>query len=466
MREEDGSSNYCYLLIRDAKKSVNMKVNLFSKVSEVGTPKRSRGSDYVVTLKLVDQSCPTSGLKVNFFAASEKNLPKVRSAGDIISLHQVEVKIYSAEVFCLFNKRFSSFALYYGETDKGLCPYQTSASYQATDYASELIRQLRTLPLGCQSDDGLENPIVLLRSISIGKLCDVICKVIYMQKNSEDEWMLFVWDGTDSLPVAFQTDLDIERETPTPLHLEEQPLPKEILCNFPREGTVLRVTTSKFVPDIHRLLGVACWVKICNITCELQSGIWKAMTTPYSKFNLLSDDDGNVQHRQRIYHERMASKVERMPTASFPAPSRITETDYENFQYSTLMDSLTHRQVLHKFKCVVRVVASCPWRAEDLRSPVDGHYRIRLTLEDPTARIRAYICDKDGVKFFGGNPAPDELRGKMNKLLGMKDPGNLEDHSASRNPPWIWCCIWSFYTNESDPWGSRRYRIIGTELVG
>lgn len=52
-----------------------------------------------------------------------------------------------------------------------------------------------------------------------------------------------------------------------------------------------------------------------------------------------------------------------------------------------------------KFHCVVRVVASFPWLVEDYRSPT-GVYRIRLTLEDPTARLHAYLYAEDAVPIF------------------------------------------------------------------
>jgi hypothetical protein len=54
-------------------------------------------------------------------------------------------------------------------------------------------------------------------------------------------------------------------------------------------------------------------------------------------------------------------------------------------------------QVTHKFKTLVRVVAAYPCRASDLRSLLAGSYCLRLTLEDPTARIRAYVHKDDGV---------------------------------------------------------------------
>lgn len=55
-------------------------------------------------------------------------------------------------------------------------------------------------------------------------------------------------------------------------------------------------------------------------------------------------------------------------------------------------------QVTFKFNCVVRVVAAFPWRVEDFCNP-QGIYRVRLTLEDPTARIYAFLYAEDGVSI-------------------------------------------------------------------
>lgn len=49
------------------------------------------------------------------------------------------------------------------------------------------------------------------------------------------------------------------------------------------------------------------------------------------------------------------------------------------------------------YKCVVRVVSVLPCRAMDFHYPV-GIHRIRLTLEDPTSRIHAYLYAEDGVR--------------------------------------------------------------------
>ncbi|KAK6925302.1 hypothetical protein RJ641_009628 [Dillenia turbinata] len=114
---------------------------------------------------------------------------------------------------------------------------------------------------------------------------------------------------------------------------------------------------------------------------------------------------------------------------------------------------------------LVRVVAAFPWQAEDFLSP-RGTYRIRLTLEDPTARIHAFVYAEDGEKFFEGYPTTDVMGRKINKLIGITEGDDgKEIVDAPRNPPWIQCCIKSYYQDKTDCWGSRNYRIFGTTLL-
>ncbi|GJZ82291.1 retrovirus-related pol polyprotein from transposon TNT 1-94 [Tanacetum coccineum] len=56
-----------------------------------------------------------------------------------------------------------------------------------------------------------------------------------------------------------------------------------------------------------------------------------------------------------------------------------------------------------KFSCVVRVVATLPDPLENFRSSSCGTYRNRLTLDDPTARIHAYLNAEDAEKATSDN---------------------------------------------------------------
>lgn len=49
-------------------------------------------------------------------------------------------------------------------------------------------------------------------------------------------------------------------------------------------------------------------------------------------------------------------------------------------------------------KCVVRAVACYPCHAKEMFSLIRScEYKLKLTLEDPTARLHAYICSTEQV---------------------------------------------------------------------
>ncbi|KAG8388039.1 hypothetical protein BUALT_Bualt02G0083700 [Buddleja alternifolia] len=262
--------------------------------------------------------------------------------------------------------------------------------------------------------------------------------------------------------------LEDEMKNPLPLQLESDPLSRDILCTFPSVGTVLRMIVDRGNEKLGiNFLNTNRWVKFVNVKIEVRDALWLAVLMPFSKLCYLRDDDDRVIERQRSYNERVSSKWGRMPFTSFPWASHITETEHPDVPFVTLMNVLTHPevtkpvalQVTCKFKCVVRVVAVYPWRAEDFRSP-NGVYRVRLTLEDPTARIHAFLYAEDGMNFFGDSHSADVLTKKRNMLLGLVEDG------AKRNPPWIQCCLKSYYIDKNDVWESRNYRIFSTTFVG
>ncbi|KAJ1287366.1 hypothetical protein BS78_02G004400 [Paspalum vaginatum] len=453
-------AQYVYLPIADALKVPAARVCLFAAVSEIGPAVRSRGTDFTVTLRIVDQSRAT-GISVTFFAPNTALLPCVKSTRDVISLHNVVIMVHG-ELFVSFNKKFSSFALFEGKASTECSPYQTSMKYQGSSHDRELLTQMRTWlaynPPG-PKDNELE-----LRSLKSDSTTtfDLVCKVLHVCENS-GEWIFYVWDGTDTPAAEFQTILDADAVESLPLHLEGEPLPREVLCTMPCVGTILRVFSERSIKEIFHLQKNIYWARFCNITCKQEFGIWKGILVPSSRVRLLSHEDGSVINCLKMYDNRIANQVHRQPMASLPEVSNISDVEYETAGYSTLMESLTHEQATHKLKTVVRVVAAYPCGASDLSLLLPGSYCLRLTLEDPTARIHAYVHKDDAAKFFGGFLTAEALIKKMNKLLGFPEDGE-EGAPLTRNPPWIWCCLKSYRLDKDDPWGSRRYRIFGTEI--
>lgn len=76
-----------------------------------------------------------------------------------------------------------------------------------------------------------------------------------------------------------------------------------------------------------------------------------------------------------------------------------------------LCGCVTCLQVTHKFRCMVRIIATCPSEVVDFCAPIDQAstnqedgqqqkayvYTVRLTLEDPTAHLHALLYGEDAV---------------------------------------------------------------------
>ncbi|KAM7278128.1 hypothetical protein ACFE04_005262 [Oxalis oulophora] len=458
-------SDYKYMKIRDANDSITQKVSFFGLIFEIGLPKKSKGTDYYCTLKLVDQSHHSPGIPVNFFAPRLDMLPRALSLGDIIQLSDVTMKIYQGEACATFNKHFSSFALYEGEDGVGYLPYQFSTNFRRREQDKKIIASLRKWSADVMPDEG-SSDFLPLRNIKEGELMDVACKILCSLEVAQDVYIIFVWDGTDTPPCSIQAPIEEEMNNQLPLH--NLPLPRDLLCTLPTVGTILRVVIDQSIQiDVLHLLKAGKWMKLLNVLFKANDGSWGGALTPETRLRYTFNKDNIIEESQRSHESRFSMKMGRMSYWCFPQPSLITDVDCAEWvPCRTLMDVLTHSEVTAKFKCVVRVVSALPWRVEDFRSP-SGIYRIRLTLEDSTARLHAFIHAEDGEYFFGGYPALDVLTMKWKKLLGVAlDDVGKEISGASRNPLWVQCCLKSYYIDENNCWGTRQFRIFGTKLLG
>ncbi|XP_070051519.1 protection of telomeres protein 1b isoform X4 [Nicotiana tomentosiformis] len=413
MGRRSSGDDYKFLQIVDARAALNQKVNLIGVVIETGLPKQSKGTDCFCTIKIIDESYPSPGISVNFFAETMDKLPQVLTVGDIVQLSQVVMKTHGPEIYALFNKKFSSFAIFDRKDNSNFLPYQCSLKYHAREQDKKFILGLMKWLDDHQIDTGLTD-LHSLKEIREGERFNLICKILHVCEVEKDKWMLLVWDGTDTPPVTIKTKLEEELENPLPLQSVNSPLPRDILCTLPPLGTVLRVTIDR----CNEKLGVNFlksnrWVKLINIRCELHTALWHAVLMPFTKLCYLSDEDDIVLQRMRDHDERRKSKWGWMPLSCFPWPSDITETDYPDVPFVSLM--------------------------------------------------RVLVNPKE--QFFDGYPSVYALTKKRNLLLGTSegDDGS-EMNDYSRNPPWIRCCLKSYHIDDNDVWGSRNFRIFATTL--
>ncbi|CAL0312359.1 unnamed protein product [Lupinus luteus] len=459
--------DYKFLTIKDAYSSINQKVNLIGIILEFGFPKRTRGTDYCCSLRIIDETHHQTGMSVNIFAENAERLPHVAAGGDIIQLSHVMVKKHGEEINAVFNKKYSSFALYKGEDGDDVddvAPYQFSSKFLQRDEDKNFIVNLRKWLLSFElREDASDFP--MLREIKEGHI-NLACKIVHCCEVAQDEWFIFVWDGTDTPSNVVCSKLEDEMSCPLPLQPERLPLPRELLCTFPTVGSILRITFDIGVDKNYlHLLPIGKWIKFVNMRLEVHAGLWFGVFTPFTKLRYTPNDDCLILECQRLYDQRISLELGRMPSSSLPLSTCTTEVNYDHVPYVTLMDVLTHSEVTAKFKCVARVVAALPREPEKLRSPF-GTYRMRLTLEDPTMRIHAFVLAEDGETLFDGYPEIDNLTRKLNRLLGISDcDDSIGAKDGPRNPPWVPFCLKSYYIDKSDIWGCRYFRIFDTKIV-
>ncbi|XP_026414414.1 protection of telomeres protein 1a-like [Papaver somniferum] len=442
----------------DAPTRVETEVNLIGSVVEIGLRRQSRGTDFVYTLKIVDERFMDTAFAINFFAEKVEYFPLVGSVGDLLLVFNVKIKKSKEEFYGLFQKRESSFALYDGKPGDECAAYCVSPLYRVRNWHIEGVKVLRTWLTTFQLGAGTNKKLRPIKEMNMEEF-DLICKVLHSYEVSASEWTLLVWDGTDTPALNYEITLSDAAEMQLPLEPANPPLSRDVRRNFPTVGSILRVSVKCIKFDAHLVCG-GQWVRLRAVTCRRKSSFWGADLTDNSKIRFLSDTDSTVIHRLGSYNDRISSYTGRVSAI----PSPITEIISVSGPLVTLLDVVNYSEVTAKFKCVVRVVGAYSCCAENFRETTSGKYVMRFTLEDPTARIHAYLYDEDGVKFFGGYPTVDVLRKKRNELLGIDDEVE-ENKRVVISPPWIQCCLKSYYLDKNDQWGSRTYRIFGTKLV-
>ncbi|KAH1074712.1 hypothetical protein J1N35_027040 [Gossypium stocksii] len=453
--------DYQFLMLKDAITCINQKVNLFAVILDFTLPQRTKGTDYFCKLKVIDESHSEFSVPVHVFAQEIDGLPLVASVGDIIQLSRVTMTVHEGDVYAIFNKKFSSFALYDGKDGDNFHPYKVSLRFHAREHDEKIIASLRKW---LASSEVIDVPnFSLLREIDRVVCVNLVCKVLHISKTTNDKWMVFLWDGTDAPPISIYNNmlhrLEDELHNPLPLHFEPLPPSRDVLCTFPTVGTILRVILDvDCVTYILHLLKVDQWMKFFHVFCKMHDGLWYGVFTSSSMIRDIPNDDILIFERQSNCDQRSLGELDRMPYWSCPWPSKITEVKRIDVPFSTLMDVLTCKKETNNFRCVVRFVAVIPWRVEDFRAPC-GAYRVRFTLEDPTGRIHAYAHAENGEGFFNCS-STDALKRKVIKLLGVPVSRDGEAITGgARNPPWVQCYL------KSNPIKQRHW-VFETKLLG
>ncbi|RID42723.1 hypothetical protein BRARA_J02588 [Brassica rapa] len=441
--------DYKFLRVEDAFKALHLNISLIGVIVELDFP---TASDCSCTLRIIDPWHSGSGLPVKFIARTNRALPRVESIGDIIFLSNVKIVLVNRKITALCNETSSSFALFNGEHGEGFVPYQSSPKFRIREQDKSFLSNLREWMITYKFEDG-SCCFTSLKDIKEGEYLNLNCQIVHVSKDDKDRCYIFVWDGTEMPPCSF-----VVKSERLPLCVEPEMLPTHVLRTFPTFGSVLRIIVENVTEK--QAIQPGQHVKFLNLFLQVNMGLWSATFSPSTKmqYTMSRETQSFSPQRLKMCREKFSSRWNPITRCiSSPSHSGITGVAHEDAPFVTLMDMLTYSNVTAKFRCVVRFIQVFP---RDVRNfhDLNGKFKLLAILEDATARIHASLYADEGDKFFGCDPSDEEaLIKKLNKLLGGD-----RINEAPRNPPWVQCCLFSYYRVKNDQWGSRRFRIFDT----
>ena len=132
---------YSYTQLADLR-PLKDKVYVFGVVKDFRPATKSRGTDYYLTMTLVDESSTEEGIHCNLFNRDKNRLPHIQSIGDIVCLHRVYVNEYGGAPQ-LVSRKYSSAISFDGRVGTRVVPRTGFVSYTFTQAERERVKQLR-----------------------------------------------------------------------------------------------------------------------------------------------------------------------------------------------------------------------------------------------------------------------------------------------------------------------------------
>ncbi|EOA30833.1 hypothetical protein CARUB_v10013978mg [Capsella rubella] len=338
--------------IKEAFNLINQHVTLIGVVLESREPKQCRNNDWICTLRVLDDTCPSPGLTVNVFSKTAEELPQIKNHDDMVLFTRIKMQTFDSgrRVNAACDKRVASFALFEGSTGKDLVCYQCSSNFyeDVALYKSSMDDLRKVFPNCSEADNALQSSIyrkaprpqenlTFLREIKKGKCFDLLCRILHAD---EEMSTVFVWDGTDAPPASILAKGIEEDKAFSSLSVNTF-LSRDTLLSFPTVGTILRVSLSN---HLFHQVKPGDWVKLYHLLCEVDKGSWVGKVTNSTKVHL-AQDDRLVEKIMRIYDKRISSKLGHIPFWSFPSPPGLTVTDDQCAPFLSLMDIITFPKV-------------------------------------------------------------------------------------------------------------------------
>ena len=137
----DTGRQYEYKKIADLEVN-DKRMNIFGVVSDFKAPFQTRGVDYCCFMTIVDESCPNAGIKCVLFHRNQDKLPQIKSVGDIVCLHRVNITERNSSP-SVEGTPFSSYLCFDSKPNSKLKPRTGSFSYTFMSQDKARVKELR-----------------------------------------------------------------------------------------------------------------------------------------------------------------------------------------------------------------------------------------------------------------------------------------------------------------------------------
>uniref|UniRef100_A0AAV1T566 Telomeric single stranded DNA binding POT1/Cdc13 domain-containing protein n=1 Tax=Peronospora matthiolae TaxID=2874970 RepID=A0AAV1T566_9STRA len=472
--------------------------DIYGVVVNVTLPKKSGGRDFVMTVSVMDESCPTraEAMQINVFWPTIAQMPKIKYVGDIIRFHKVKIQEYQGRKQGLSVPRVTRYLVLRETADQTLeqltCsetwtfePSDEVRTHQLIKWAKKSLGEDTTLPPGCK-----EAPKLLSDLKHAKDFIDLVVRVLHLDDTTEPI-RLIVWDGSGDVAESDPTLVRALRDNGTAV---------------PANGTLKEVIMSScwsVLRDIGFDDGMLThWCRFRNLAVGTDEPIPGAATTigrtevlrfrEVTSLVLLPEFVPDIQYRLSLAtkldtgakvrgcQSHMLGPGERRlsnESQSFAVDSPVDVTtvipDYiqKNVPTTSVREIIRSPQTPRKFHCCARARGIWPSDIEKICKPNPGKdgefiYSFALTIQEGDDSLNVIVYGADAEHFLHGIPPCDLNQSTASKTLLTKRLAAL-----LQAPQAFHWCIKSYSVSlppdtkhSLGPTTAVRYRLFNTML--
>ncbi|CAI5733633.1 unnamed protein product [Hyaloperonospora brassicae] len=470
--------------------------DIYGVVANVTLPKKTSGRDFVMTISVMDESCPTraQAIQINVFWPTIAQMPKIKYVGDIIRFHKVKIQEYQGNIQGLSVPRATRYLVLRETDDRKLeqltCsetwtfePSDEERTRQLIQWAKKVLAKDVSLPPGCP-----QAPKLLTELKVAEDFIDLVVRVLHLDDTTEPT-RLIVWDGSGNVAESDSTLVRALRDNGTAV---------------PASGILKEVIMSScwsVLRDIGFDDGMLThWCRFRNLAVGIDEPIPGAATTTRSRevlrfrevtsFVLMPEFMPDVQYRLSLVDKAetkaggcrsrvLAPRERRLSSErqSFATDSPVEVTtvipDYvhRNVPATPVREIISSPHTPRKFHCCARARSMWPSAIDKICKPKPGKnngfiYSFALTIQEGHDTLNVIVYGTDAEYFLHGIPPCDLSKSTSSKTLLKKRMAAL-----LQTPNAFHWCIKSYSvslppdTNHPlGPTTAVRYRLFNTLL--